>query len=217
MLHPSASISPNAYLGKNINIWHYSHVDDEASIGDYSSIGQGCYIGKNVSIGRGCRVSNCVGVFEGIQLEDLVFLGPFMSFTHIKAPRAFISRKKIFSKTLVRKGASIGANATILPALDIGSFAFVAAGAILTKSISDFSLWVGTPAKQIGWVDVFGHKLPAHIPGVTSSRYTCHISGDIYEYTEKKCIRTPSGKIEHILNCGKNWRRQDFCEVFDQD
>lgn len=214
MLHPSATISTSSRLGKDVSVWHYSHVDDGAFVGDFTSIGQGCYVGKNVLIGKGCRISNCVGVFEGIVLDDLVFLGPFMSFTHINTPRAFISRKHIFAKTLVQKGATIGANATILPSLNIGKYSFVAAGAILTKSTSDYALWVGTPAKHIGWVDIFGHKLPSLVPGISLGRHVCSVSGDIYEYTDKICTRIPSGKIEHIINCGENWHRQDYIELF---
>lgn len=216
MIHESACISSLASIGTEVHIWHYSHVDDYACICDHVSIGQAAYIGKNVTVGFGSRVSNCVGVFTGIHISEFVFLGPFMSFTHIKSPRAFVSRKEIFSDTFVGRGVTIGANATILPSLTIEEFSFVGAGSILTKSTVPFSLWVGTPARQVGWVDVYGERLPDLPSGISNHRYVCPLSKDVYEYSPNYCRYHPSGFNNKLITPSESWRRLKFSQISDK-
>ena len=205
--HPTSYISSSATVGKDTNIWHYSHIDDNSKIGMSCNIGQGCYVGKEVSIGNASRIGNCVAVFEGITIHDFVFLGPFMVFTHIRTPRAFISRKEFFENTDVKKGASLGANSTITPGLKIEEFTLVAAGAILTKSTKPYSLWVGAPAKHVGWVDIFGQKLPYVNGGSSIQRHKCSITDDLYEYSSENCIRHETEKSLSIITFSPEWSR----------
>ena len=155
----TAVLDENVTLGKNISIWHFCHVMSNSKIGDNSILGQNVMIGNNVVIGKGCKIQNNVSVYEGVELEDNVFCGPSCVFTNVINPRSFINRKKEFRKTLVKEGASIGANATIVCGVTIGSFALVGAGAVITKDVKNFAIMAGNPAKKIGWVSTKGYKL----------------------------------------------------------
>jgi UDP-2-acetamido-3-amino-2,3-dideoxy-glucuronate N-acetyltransferase len=171
-VHPTAVIdSPNTHIGVDSSIWHFTHVMAGAYIGDRCAIGQGCYIGK-VRIGHGCRIQNNVSVFEGVTLEDDVFLGPSCVFTNVKHPRAHVSRKDAFARTLVCKGVTIGANATIMCGVTIGEYALVGAGAVVTHDVVPHALVVGAPAKQVGWACRCGETLPDTLD--------CERCGDIY-------------------------------------
>jgi UDP-2-acetamido-3-amino-2,3-dideoxy-glucuronate N-acetyltransferase len=160
MVHPSAIVEPGATLGHDVRIWHWVHVRAGAVIGDHTSIGQGCYVGA-VAIGRGCRIQNHVSLYDGVTLEDDVFLGPACVFTNVKRPRAFVSRKHAYAPTVIRRGASIGANATIVCGVTIGAYAMIGAGAVVTRDVPAYALAVGAPARQIDWVCQCGETLPA--------------------------------------------------------
>lgn len=159
LIHPSAIVEPGAQLGAGVRIWHFCHVVAGARIGAYSMLGQGCYVGAGVVLGRGVRVQNHVSLYDGVELQDEVFVGPSAVFTNVSRPRAFISRKAEFQKILVKRGASIGANATILPGVSLGQYGFVAAGAVVTRDLADFVLARGAPARAAGWVSRAGERL----------------------------------------------------------
>ncbi len=158
-VHPTAVIDSGVEIGDNTKIWHYSHIMPKTIIGRNCSLGQNVVAGPNVRIGDGVKIQNNVSVYEGVTLEDDVFCGPSMVFTNVVNPRAFVSRKDEFAATLVRRGASIGANATVVCGTTIGSYAFVAAGAVVTKDVPDHALMVGVPARQVGWVSHEGEIL----------------------------------------------------------
>jgi UDP-2-acetamido-3-amino-2,3-dideoxy-glucuronate N-acetyltransferase len=155
----SAIIDPGATIGAGTKIWHFSHVSGGSFIGERCVLGQNVFVASGVRIGNGCKIQNNVSVYAGVTLEDDVFCGPSMVFTNVINPRAFVERKSEFRPTLVKRGASIGANATIICGATIGAYAMVAAGAVVTYDVPDFSLVVGVPARPIGWVCRCGEKL----------------------------------------------------------
>lgn len=159
-VHDTAVIDLPAEIGEGTKVWHFSHVLKNSRIGKNCTVGQNVSIGPNVSIGDGCKIQNNVSVYEGVTLENDVFCGPSMVFTNVINPRSEISRKHELKKTVVRKGATIGANATVLCGLTIGRYAFVGAGAVVTRDIPDFAIVIGNPARQIGYVCRCGEKLP---------------------------------------------------------
>ena len=154
--HPSAIIDDGATIGEGCLIWHFTHVCGGATIGKNVSLGQNVFVGNKVFIGDKCKIQNNVSVYDNVTLEDGVFCGPSMVFTNVINPRALVSRKEDFKHTLVKTGATIGANATIVCGVEIGKFAFVAAGAVITKNVKPYALMAGVPAKQIGWASEFG-------------------------------------------------------------
>lgn len=158
-LHDSSFIDHNVEIGENTKIWHFSHILGETQIGSNCSFGQNCVVGPKVIIGNGVKVQNNISIYEGVEIEDDVFLGPSMVFTNVINPRAFIVRKTEFKKTLLKKGCSIGANATVICGNTIGRYALIGAGSVINKDVKDFALMVGVPAKQIGWVSVAGNNL----------------------------------------------------------
>ena len=157
--HISAVIDEGATIGDGTNIWHFCHVMPNAVIGKNCNIGQNVFIDNNVIIGNGVKIQNNVSVYNGVICEDGVFIGPSVVFTNVINPRSAIERKNEFKKTIVRKGASIGANATIICGNEIGQYALIGAGAVVTKNVKPYALVVGNPAKQIGWVSKYGHRL----------------------------------------------------------
>lgn len=157
--HPTAVIDNGAQIGAGTKIWHFSHVMPTAVIGNKCNIGQNVYIDNNTIIGNNVKIQNNVSVYNGVVLEDDVFAGPSMVFTNVINPRSFIERKTEFKKTLVKKGASIGANAVIVCGNTIGEYAFIGAAAVVTKDVPAYALMVGNPAKQLGWVSAYGHRL----------------------------------------------------------
>lgn len=175
-VHPSAIVDEGAIIGKGTKIWHFSHIMPGAVLGENCNIGQNVVISPGVSLGKNVKVQNNVSIYTGVDCEDDVFLGPSMVFTNIINPRSAVIRRDQYVKTRVGKGASIGANATIVCGHDIGAFAFIGAGAVVTKEIPAFSLWVGNPAKQIGWMSEFGHRLLFDENGIA----TCPESKDKY-------------------------------------
>ncbi len=182
--HPTAIIDEGASIGDNTNIWHFAHIMPTAIIGNNCNIGQNVFVDNNVVIGNGVKIQNNVSVYNGVVCEDDVFLGPSMVFTNVINPRSAIERKNEFKKTIVRKGASIGANATIVCGNEIGQYALIGAGAVITKAVKQFALVVGNPAKQIGWVSEYGHRLVFEERG----NAVCEESGQEY-YLEGEMVR----------------------------
>lgn len=178
--HETAVIDFGAKIGAGTKVWHFSHVCGvETSIGENCILGQNVYVGPKVKIGNACRIQNNVSVYDLVELEDYVFCGPSVVFTNVVNPRAHISRKSEFKKTLVRKGASLGANSTIVCGIEIGEFAFVAAGAVVTKNVKPFSLMAGVPAQRKGWMCQCGVKIP--------DSGTCKACGSTYALSADDC------------------------------
>ena len=157
--HPTAVIDEGCIIGDGTKIWHFSHIMPNCKIGDNCNIGQNVVVSPEVILGKNVKVQNNVSIYTGVTCEDDVFLGPSMVFTNVINPRSAVNRKNQYLKTLVKKGASIGANSTIVCGIEIGKFAFIGAGAVVTKSVADYALVVGNPARQRGWMSEFGHKL----------------------------------------------------------
>lgn len=157
--HPSSFIDDGVSIGDNTKIWHFSHILSGSNIGDNCSFGQNCVVGPKVNIGNGVKVQNNISIYEGVEVEDDVFLGPSMVFTNVINPRAFIVRKEEFKKTLLKKGCSIGANATVVCGVTIGEYALIGSGAVVNKDVKPYALMVGVPARQIGWVSKAGNTL----------------------------------------------------------
>ncbi|MBC7829385.1 MAG: N-acetyltransferase [Chitinophagaceae bacterium] len=174
--HPTAIIDDGCEIGENVKIWHFSHVMPACKIGDGCSLGQNVVVSPKVILGKNVRVQNNVSIYEGVICEDDVFLGPSMVFTNVINPRSAISRKHEFMQTLVRKGASIGANSTIVCGNEIGEYAFVGAGAVITRNVPAYALVVGNPSRQIGWMSEYGHRLDFDEDG----RAICEESGEQY-------------------------------------
>jgi UDP-2-acetamido-3-amino-2,3-dideoxy-glucuronate N-acetyltransferase len=157
--HESAIIDEGAVIGKGTKIWHFSHIMSNCIIGNGCNIGQNVVISPQVILGKNVKVQNNVSIYTGVICEDDVFLGPSMVFTNVINPRSAVNRKNEYAQTLVKKGASIGANATIVCGHDIGEFAFIGAGAVVTKEVAAYALVIGNPARHTGWMSEFGHKL----------------------------------------------------------
>ena len=187
--HPTAVIDADCQIGEGTKIWHFSHLMPHCRIGQNCIIGQNVFVAEGVTIGDNVKVQNNVSIYAGVEVEDDVFLGPSMVFTNVLNPRSFIERKSEFKKTLVRKGATIGANATIVCGCEIGRYALVGAGAVVTKSVPDYALMVGNPAVQIGWVSEYGHTLTFDEQG----RAVCPESGQQYRLEQNKLV-----KIENV-------------------
>ena len=164
--HETAVVDEGCTIGEGVKIWHFSHIMPNCIIGDKCNIGQNVVISPDVVLGKNVKIQNNVSIYTGVICEDDVFLGPSMVFTNVINPRSAVNRKSEYAKTIVKKGASIGANATIVCGHDIGAFAFIGAGAVVTKNVPDYALLVGNPAKQIGWVSEYGHRLEFNDTGI---------------------------------------------------
>lgn len=175
--HPTAVIDDGCVIGEGVKIWHFSHIMPNCVIGESCNIGQNVVISPEVVLGKNVKVQNNVSIYTGVICEDDVFLGPSMVFTNVTNPRSAINRKNQYAKTVVKKGASIGANATIVCGHDIGRFAFIGAGAVVTRNVPDYALVIGNPAKQSGWMSEYGHKLTFDKRGFA----VCPESGEKYE------------------------------------
>ncbi|MCT4638546.1 MAG: acetyltransferase [Bacteroidales bacterium] len=174
--HPSAVVDDNCNIGEGTKIWHFSHIMSDCVIGEKCNIGQNVVVSPGVIMGKNVKVQNNVSLYTGVVCEDDVFLGPSMVFTNITNPRSAIVRRDQYSKTFVRKGASIGANATVVCGNEIGEYALIGAGAVITKPVKPYALVVGNPARQIGWVSEYGHRLEFD----QSGEATCPESKDRY-------------------------------------
>lgn len=165
-IHETAVVDNGARIGNGTKVWHFSHLMPNCIIGENCSLGQNVYVASHVSLGNNVKVQNNVSIYEGVVCEDDVFLGPSMVFTNVINPRSAVIRKNEFKKTLVKKGATIGANATILCGIEIGEFAFIGAGAMVTKNVKAYALVTGNPATQTGWMSEAGHKLDFNSTGI---------------------------------------------------
>ncbi len=179
-IHPTAVIEPGAEVGEGTKIWHFSHLMPGCKIGAKCNIGQGIYVDRDVIIGNGVKIQNHVTIYTGVTIEDDVFLGPSMVFTNVVNPRSFIERKSEFRQTRVCKGASIGANATVLCGIKIGDYAMVGAGAVVTKDVPSFAVMIGNPAKQNGWISKAGH----HLNFGENNIAVCDATGEKYKLHE---------------------------------
>jgi UDP-2-acetamido-3-amino-2,3-dideoxy-glucuronate N-acetyltransferase len=168
-VHPSAVIDPGAVIGEGTKIWHWVHVSSGARIGSHCVLGQGVYVGGTVRIGNRVKVQNNVSIYDAVVLDDDVFCGPSVVFTNVVNPRAFIERKHAYKITTVEKGASLGANATVVCGVTIGQYAFVAAGAVVTRDVAPFALVMGVPARQVGWMSIEGNRLDLPLTGIAQA------------------------------------------------
>jgi UDP-2-acetamido-3-amino-2,3-dideoxy-glucuronate N-acetyltransferase len=184
-VHPTAIIDEGAVLGEGCRVWHFAHICAQARIGRGCSFGQNVFVGNDVSIGNNVKIQNNVSVYDAVTLEDDVFCGPSMVFTNVYNPRSAVIRKAEYRKTLVKRGATLGANCTIICGITIGEYAFVGAGAVVNKSLPDYALAVGVPAKQIGWMSRFGEQLNLPLQG--NARTRCDESGEIYTLKDGVC------------------------------
>ncbi len=178
-IHPSAIVDEGAQIGEGSRVWHFVHVCGGARIGAGVSLGQNVFVGNKVIIGDRCKIQNNVSVYDNVTLEEGVFCGPSMVFTNVYNPRSLIERKNEYRDTLVKKGATLGANCTVVCGTTIGEFAFVGAGAVINKDVPPYALMVGVPARQIGWMSEFGEQIPLPLSG--EGRHTCPHAGHIYE------------------------------------
>jgi UDP-2-acetamido-3-amino-2,3-dideoxy-glucuronate N-acetyltransferase len=165
-VHESSYVDDNVTIGENTKIWHFSHILKGSEVGSGCSFGQNCVVGPNVKIGNGVKVQNNISIYEGVEVEDDVFLGPSMVFTNVINPRSFIVRREEFKKTLLKKGSSVGANATIICGVTVGEYALIGSGAVVNKDVKPYALMVGVPAVQKGWVSRAGNTLKFDEKGI---------------------------------------------------
>lgn len=178
-IHSTAVVDAGAVIGEGTRVWHWVHVCAGAQIGNDCSLGQNVFVGNQVKIGNNVKIQNNVSVYDGVVLEDDVFCGPSMVFTNVINPRAAVVRKSEYRPTTVRRGASIGANATIICGVTIGEYAFVAAGAVVNRDVPAFALMAGVPARQLGWMSEQGHRLQLPVDG--DGQATCPVTGQVYQ------------------------------------
>lgn len=177
--HDTAEVDDGAVVGQGSRIWHFTHVCAGAKIGEQVSLGQNVYVSHKVEIGDHCKIQNNVSVYDDVTLEAGVFCGPSMVFTNVVNPRAHVDRKDSYAKTLIKTGATLGANCTIVCGVTVGEFAFVGAGAVVTSNVKPFALVVGVPATQIGWMTKHGERIDLPLAG--EGRYECPLTGELYE------------------------------------
>lgn len=176
--HETAIVDDGALVGEGSKIWHWTHISSGAKIGKGCSFGQNVYVGNNVKIGSNCKIQNNVSIYDNVFLEDDVFCGPSMVFTNVINPRSGVIRRDEYKDTRVKKGSTIGANATIVCGVTLGEYAFIAAGSVVTKDVKPFALVAGVPARQIGWMSRYGERIPLPLSGVGD--YVCPHTGDRY-------------------------------------
>lgn len=179
--HPSAIIDDGADIGEQTRVWHWVHICSTAKIGSKCSLGQNVFVGENVIIGNNVKVQNNVSLYDGVIIEDDVFCGPSMVFTNVYNPRSAIERKNQYRQTIVKKGATLGANCTIVCGSTIGQYAFIGAGTVVNKNVPDYALFVGVPGKQVGWMSEFGEQLELPLNG--DGQVNCPHSGALYQLT----------------------------------
>ena len=188
-VHPSAIVDDGAQIGEGSRVWHFVHVCGGARIGKGVSLGQNVFVGNTAIIGDNCKIQNNVSVYDNVILEDGVFCGPSAVFTNVYNPRSLIERKSEYQNTLVRRGATLGANCTVICGVTIGRFAFIGAGAVVNRDVPDYALVAGVPAQQIGWMSEFGEQLALPISGNAEVR--CPRTNDLYRLTDSKLAKVP--------------------------
>ena len=186
-VHPTAIVDEGAQIGAGSRIWHWVHISAKAVIGEKCSFGQNVFVGNDVVIGNNVKIQNNVSVYDAVTLEDDVFCGPSMVFTNVYNPRSAVTRKDEYLRTLIKKGATLGANSTIVCGTTVGAYAFVGAGAVIKKDVPDYALMVGVPAKQIGWMSAYGEKID--LPLLGNANATCPHTNDIYKLVDGHLIR----------------------------
>jgi UDP-2-acetamido-3-amino-2,3-dideoxy-glucuronate N-acetyltransferase len=189
--HSTAIIDEGATIGRDTRIWHWTHVSSEAVIGDACSLGQNVFVANAVSIGDHVKIQNNVSIYDNVTIEDNVFCGPSMVFTNVYNPRSEISRKEEYRSTLIKYGATLGANSTIVCGVTIGSYAFIGAGAVVNRDVPDFALIVGVPGRAIGWMSRFGERLDLPLDGEAECR--CPHTGDLYVLSDGHCTLSVTG------------------------
>jgi UDP-2-acetamido-3-amino-2,3-dideoxy-glucuronate N-acetyltransferase len=187
--HPSAIVDDGAKIGTGTRIWHWVHVSAGARIGERCSLGQNVYVGNDVLVGDNVKIQNNVSVYDAVTLEDDVFCGPSMVFTNVYNPRSAVTRKDEYRRTLVRRGATLGANCTIVCGVTVGEYAFVGAGAVINRNVPPFALMAGVPARQIGWMSRFGERLALPLQG--SGHAVCAHTQERYELKDGVCTLSP--------------------------
>ena len=190
-VHPSAIVDDGAQIGDRSRVWHFVHICGGAKIGRGVSLGQNVFVGNKVVIGDNCKIQNNVSVYDNVTLEEGVFCGPSMVFTNVYNPRSLIERKDEYRNTLVKKGATLGANCTIVCGVTVGSFSFVGAGAVVQRDVSDFALVVGVPATQVGWMSAYGERLDLPMEGEATAK--CPHTGDLYILRDGRVTREGVG------------------------
>ena len=185
-VHSSAIVDEGAKIGDGSRVWHFAHVCGGARVGEQCSLGQNVFVGNDVIIGNNVKIQNNVSVYDAVTIEDDVFCGPSMVFTNVYNPRSAVTRKDEYRKTLIKKGATIGANSTIVCGTTVGEYAFVGAGAVINKDVPDFALMVGVPAKQIGWMSRFGERLELPLKGNADT--LCPNTKEKYVLKDGKCF-----------------------------
>lgn len=183
--HPSAIIDEGAQIGAGTRIWHWVHISPQARIGERCSLGQNVYVGNDVVIGNNVKIQNNVSVYDAVRLEDDVFCGPSMVFTNVYNPRSAVTRKEEYRRTLIRRGATLGANCTIVCGTTVGEYAFIGAGAVINKDVPAYALMVGVPARQIGWMSRFGERLELPLHG--DAQTACPHTGERYRLSNGVC------------------------------
>jgi UDP-2-acetamido-3-amino-2,3-dideoxy-glucuronate N-acetyltransferase len=178
VIHPSAIVDEGAELGAGTRVWHFAHVSAGAKIGERCSLGQNVYVGNDVRVGNNVKIQNNVSVYDAVTLEDDVFCGPSMVFTNVFNPRSAVIRKHEYRKTLVKRGATLGANCTIVCGVTLGEYCFVGAGSVINRDVAPYALMVGVPARQIGWMSEHGEKLALPVTGTGTA--SCPASGEVY-------------------------------------
>jgi UDP-2-acetamido-3-amino-2,3-dideoxy-glucuronate N-acetyltransferase len=192
-IHDSAYVDHGSKIGDNVKIWHFCHIMEGAEIGENSSLGQNVFIAKGVILGKNVKIQNNVSLYEGVICEDDVFLGPSMVFTNVINPRSAVNRKNEYKKTMLSKGVTIGANATIVCGVTIGAYAFIGAGAVVTKDVKPYALVMGNPARQKGWMSEHGTKLTFFNKERIS---TCKISGETYKLFNNNVYKICSNPVQ---------------------
>ncbi len=187
MIHPTAIVDAGAQIGSNSRVWHWVHVSAGARIGEQVSLGQNVYVGNQVVIGDRCKIQNNVSVYDNVTLEEGVFCGPSMVFTNVYNPRALIERKHEYRNTLICRGATLGANCTIVCGVTVGEFAFVGAGAVINRDVPAFALMLGVPGRHVGWMSAYGEQIP--LPLVGEGEYVCPHDASVYHLNGKQLHR----------------------------
>lgn len=190
-IHSTAIVDEGAQIGAGSRVWHWVHVCGGAQIGQHVSLGQNVFVGNKVTIGDNCKIQNNVSVYDNVHLEKGVFCGPSMVFTNVYNPRSLIERKKEYRDTLIKKGATLGANCTIVCGVTVGEYAFIGAGAVINKDVKAYALMVGVPARQIGWMSQYGEQLDLPLTG--DAEILCPHTGDKYQLSDG-CVTKLAGK-----------------------
>lgn len=189
IVHPSAIVDEGATIGSGTRIWHFSHICGGARIGTGCSLGQNVFVGNDVVIGNNVKIQNNVSVYDAVRIEDDVFCGPSMVFTNVYNPRSAVTRKNQYRTTLISRGATLGANTTIVCGTTVGEYAFVAAGAVVNRDVPDFALVAGVPARQIGWMSRYGERLDLPLEG--DGEASCPYAGEHYILRDGRCSLFP--------------------------